>query len=297
MEECSWKLAQEAFKNQLHFVELKANHTISSYLLDIQAYANYFEKLGLQPQELSADHVQAYLEDISMHKANASILRTVSTLKHFHLFIDIHFKLQHNPTLTLTKVKKIKRLPVVLKDSDIAYLLETHDQVLDSFNLAMIDVLYSCGLRVTELVELSFNQVFLEEGYLRILGKGDKERIIPIAPITKDNLQRYIEGSRLTWLKGKSNFIFLKPNGKQITRQYVYNMLKSKGIEAGIKGPISPHKLRHSFATALLNGGADLRTVQELLGHSDISTTQIYTHLDHKRLHDAYDQFHPLKKK
>jgi len=297
MEECSWKLAQEAFKNQLHFVELKANHTISSYLLDIQAYANYFEKLGLQPQELSADHVQSYLEDISMHKANASILRTVSTLNHFHLFIDIHFKLQHNPTLTLTKVKKIKRLPVVLKDSDIASLLETHDQVLDSFNLAMIDVLYSCGLRVTELVELSFNQVFLEEGYLRILGKGDKERIIPIAPITKDNLQRYIEGSRLTWLKGKSNFIFLKPNSKQITRQYVYNMLKSKGIEAGIKGPISPHKLRHSFATALLNGGADLRTVQELLGHSDISTTQIYTHLDHKRLHDAYDQFHPLKKK
>lgn len=297
MKECTWSLAQDAFKNQLHFVELKAAHTIQNYLFDIEAYKNYFVGLNLKPQDISSDDVQTYLEFISSFKANASILRTVSTLKHFHLFIDIYFELQHNPTLTLTKVKKINRLPVVLKESDIQSLLETHNQVNDPFYLAMIDVLYSCGLRVSELVELSFNQLFLEEGYLRILGKGDKERMIPIAPITKANLQYYIEGERITWLKGKSNYVFLKPNGKQITRQYVYNMLRSKGIEVGIKGPISPHKLRHSFATALLNGGADLRTVQELLGHSDISTTQIYTHIDHKRLHDAYDQFHPLKKK
>jgi len=291
-----WDTVLREFENQLSHVELKADLTVKSYLSDLKSYREHFEPLEIQPDQISIKDVNNYVEILSNQKSNSSLLRTISTLKHFHLFLDGFYHLKQNPTLNLKKIKKTQRLPSIVKQKDVETMLETQEGKLDVFQLAMIDVLYSCGLRVSELVNLTFNQLFLEQGFIRVLGKGNKERVIPMADITKTNLKHYIDIYRSTWIKGKSNAVFIKPNGKQISRQYVYAMLKSRYSKAGLQGPISPHKLRHTFATALLEGGADLRTVQELLGHSDISTTQIYTHIDQKRLHDAYDRFHPLKK-
>lgn len=293
----TWEDVLEQYRNHLHNIELKSAHTISAYLIDIETFKTSPQACQNKPFEVRTEQIQAFIDVSILNKSNASVLRFISAIRHFYQFCDDRYQPTYNPTLHLQSLRKVKRLPKTISIEEVNELLDLDDPRLGRFHLAMIDLLYSCGLRVSELVELSFSQVFLEEAYLRIVGKGNKERIIPMAPITLRNLKAYLEQDRLSWLKGKSAFLFIKPNGRQVTRQYIYTMLKSKEREAGLHHPLSPHTLRHSFATALLEGGADLRTVQELLGHQDISTTQIYTHVNQRRLHDAYDAFHPLRHK
>lgn len=292
----AWDIALKSFENQLSHVELKAPLTVENYLRDLKVYQNHFEGQGTLPEDIIPDTLNEFLREYSTTHAQASLLRMVSAVRHFHGFLERYHNLQHNPTLNLKNFRKPQRSPEIIGQKAVQAILETTDARLDVFHLAMLDILYACGLRVSELVNLTFNQVFLEEGYLRVLGKGSKERIVPMAEITRKNLKHYLDTDRGTWAKGKTQAVFIKPDGRQITRQYVYRVLKSRYRQAGFSGAISPHKLRHTFATALLEGGADLRTVQELLGHANIATTQIYTHIDQKRLHDAYDRFHPLNK-
>lgn len=283
------------FKSYLLNVEMKSKQTVLAYSTDLKSLHAFFSEHSLD--ELSTHDLNDFILDSLSEKSNASILRLMSSIKHYYLFLEEKYQIESNPSLNMRSIKQIKRLPQTLPQNRIDDLLVIHDKPNELFHVSMIDLLYSCGLRVSELVDLQFNQVFIEEGILRILGKGQKERIVPMADLTKKNLKDYIEKDRNNWLKQKHNYIFVKPNGKRITRQYVYAMLRSRGQALGIKEHLSPHTLRHCFATSLLEGGADLRSVQELLGHSDISTTQIYTHINKKRLHEAYDQFHPLNKK
>lgn len=292
-----WEDALDNYLHHLMNVELKSKNTIQAYITDVKAFIESIDSTVLLPLEVKTSDLNHYLETLFTTRSNASLLRWISSLKHFYQFLDQRYKLTHNPTLNITSVHKTQRLPKVISIDEVHQILDLEDPKLGSFHLAMIDLMYSCGLRVSELVQLEFNQLYLEEGYLRILGKGQKERMIPLANITKKNLNSYLTGQRIQWAKHKSTYVFIKANGKQVTRQYVYTMLKSKERAAGLLHPLSPHTLRHTFATALLEGGADLRIVQELLGHQDISTTQIYTHIDQKRLHEAYDQFHPLRRK
>ena len=290
----NWQEAIENYTTHITYVDRKSKQTIDSYLNDLKHYYEFFKDTDLD--KIDTKQINQYLQEVNDRCSNSTVLRTKTSIVSFHKFLSQYYKLKVNPTASIQKIRKIYRYPKVINQTSINQILDVSESEHESFYIAMFDVLYSCGLRVSELVNLNLNQLFLEQGCIRVIGKGDKERVIPMADVTRKNLKRYIDNDRFLWLKSKSNLIFIKPDGKPINRQYVYNSLKKRCQEIGLDIDISPHKLRHSFATALLNGGADLRIVQELLGHSDISTTQIYTHVEGKRMHEAYNKFHPMNK-
>lgn len=292
----NWEDTLKNYESHINYVDRKSTQTINNYLNDLKHYSQFFIELKVNPDEIKTKQINEYLQEVNNRCANSTVLRTKTSIVSFHKFLSQYYKLKLNPASSIQKIKKIYRYPKTINSANINKILEENHSEHELFHIAMFDVLYSCGLRVSELVNLNLNQLYLEQGYIRVIGKGDKERIIPMADITKKNLKEYIDKNRFLWLKNKSNYVFIKPDGKQVNRQYVYNSLKNRCKEIGLDIDISPHKLRHSFATALLNGGADLRIVQELLGHSDISTTQIYTHVEGKRMHDAYNKFHPMNK-
>ena len=292
----NWDEALKTYESHITYVDRKSNKTIESYLNDLKHYHLYFSELNVNPDDISTKQINQYLQEVNDRSANATVLRIKTSIVSFHKFLSQYYKIKSNPASSIQKIKKIYCYPKTINLTSINQILDENHSEHESFHIAMFDVLYSCGLRVSELVNLSLNQLFLEQGYIRVIGKGDKERVIPMADVTRKNLKKYIDKDRFLWLKNKSNMVFIKPDGKPINRQYVYNSLKNRCKELGLDIDISPHKLRHSFATSLLNGGADLRIVQELLGHSDISTTQIYTHVEGKRMHDAYNKFHPMNK-
>jgi len=292
----NWEDTLKNYESHITYVDRKSTQTINNYLNDLKHYSQFFIELKVNPDEIKTKQINEYLQEVNNRCANSTVLRTKTSIVSFHKFLSQYYKLKLNPASSIQKIKKIYRYPKTINSANINKILEENHSEHELFHIAMFDVLYSCGLRVSELVNLNLNQLYLEQGYIRVIGKGDKERIIPMADITKKNLKEYIDKNRFLWLKNKSNYVFIKPDGKQVNRQYVYNSLKNRCKEIGLDIDISPHKLRHSFATALLNGGADLRIVQELLGHSDISTTQIYTHVEGKRMHDTYNKFHPMNK-
>ena len=292
----TWDSAISQYLDHLTYVERKAKLTVTAYENDLKQYRAYFEKTQTAFDDVDTKTLNAMIVSMSADKSNASILRMMSSIKglyHYLIQIDEHFI---DPTLNMVSVKKRERLPKVIAQSEVDSLLQTDLDSHQGLDLALIDLLYSCGLRVGELVSLKLNQVYLDDGYLRILGKGNKERMVPMGKLTVSNLRKYMAGARTMWLKTKTEQVFINIKGKPISRQYVYTMLVQKEKALGLDRSISPHKLRHSYATALLNGGADLRIVQELLGHADISTTQIYTHVEENRLKTAYDKIHAKNK-
>lgn len=292
----NWEDTLKDYESHITYVDRKSTQTINNYLNDLKHYSQFFIEMNVNPDDIKTKQINEYLQDINNRCANSTVLRIKTSIVSFHKFLSQYYRLKSNPASSIQKIKKIYRYPKTINTININKILEENHSEHELFHIAMFDVLYSCGLRVSELVNLNLNQLYLEQGYIRVIGKGDKERIIPMADVTKKNLKKYIDSNRFLWLKNKSNYVFIKPDGKQINRQYVYNSLKNRCKKLGLDIDISPHKLRHSFATSLLNGGADLRIVQELLGHSDISTTQIYTHVEGKRMHDAYNKFHPMNK-
>lgn len=292
----NWEDAIKSYESHLNFIDRKSKRTIESYLSDLKHYHTYFNEKKIELDAIKTALINTYLQEFNNTHSNSTVLRTKTSIVSFHKFLNQYYKLGYNPASAIQKIKKIHRYPKTINYEQINKILNPSNSMHESFFIAMFDVLYSCGLRVSELVDLNLNQLFLEQGYIRVLGKGDKERVVPMADITRKNLKNYIDNERFLWLKNKSNLVFIKPNGKPVTRQYVYTSLKQRCVDLGINIDISPHKLRHSFATSLLNGGADLRIVQELLGHSDISTTQIYTHVEGKRMHEAYNRYHPMNK-
>lgn len=282
----------EEFIDYLRFEKKYSENTISSYKRDLNKTNTYIKK---DFAKLNKKDIQNYIQKISKSENASSVSRCISTLKSFYRFLELNKYTSLNPLTTITNPKTVKKLPKILSEEEIEKLLDINLKTdFDYRNKAMLELMYSSGLRVSELINLNVNDIDLSNASVRIFGKGSKERIIPLNDYAIDALNNYILNHRRSLFKhGESNYLFLNNHGNKMTRQGFFKILEKIAQEKGIKSELSPHTLRHSFATHLLKHGADLRSIQELLGHSDISTTQIYTHITSERLQKNYEEFHP----
>lgn len=282
----------EEFIDYLRFERKYSENTISSYKRDLNKINIYIKK---EFTKLNKKDIQNYIQKLSKEENTSSVSRCISTLKSFYKFLEINKYTNSNPLTTITNPKTQKKLPKVLSEEEIDKLLDINlNTNFDYRNKAMLELMYSSGLRVSELVNLKVNDIDLVNSSVRIFGKGSKERIIPLNDYATIALKNYILYYRTSLFKhGENNYLFLNNHGNKMTRQGFFKILSKIAKEKNIKTELSPHTLRHSFATHLLKHGADLRSIQELLGHSDISTTQIYTHITEERLQKNYEEFHP----
>ena len=282
----------EEFIDYLRFEKKYSKNTISSYKRDINKTNTYINK---DFAKLNKKDIQNYIQKLSKSENASSVSRCISTLKSFYKFLELNKYTNKTPLTTITNPKTVKKLPKILSEEEIEKLLDINLKTdFDYRNKAMLELMYSSGLRVSELINLNVNDIDLSNASVRIFGKGSKERIIPLNDYAIDALNNYILTHRRSLFKhGESNYLFLNNHGNKMTRQGFFKILEKIAKEKGIKSELSPHTLRHSFATHLLKHGADLRSIQELLGHSDISTTQIYTHITSERLQKNYEEFHP----
>ncbi|MBQ0065309.1 MAG: tyrosine-type recombinase/integrase [Firmicutes bacterium] len=283
--------AKSDFKIHISVIEHKSKKTISSYLKDLDFYIAYLNKQGIeQMEQIGIEDIESFLSEFSKTHASSSSNRMLASIRAFHRITTLNHPSISNPSTYVHGFKRNSHLPIYCSQKDISTLLNSFDDSNQGiFERAVILTLYSCGLRVSELCDLELNQIHLEQGVMRILGKGNKERMVPVAKACIEQIQLYLDLVRTDWQKSKSSNVFINRLGKKLTRQYVHNLIKKKILELNLNPDISAHSFRHSFATHLLDGKADLRIVQELLGHSDIQTTQIYTHIQNERLVNAYD--------
>lgn len=270
-----------------------SQNTIDSYTNDLNKFSSYINK---DIKNIKKEDIINVLKKLQKEKlSNSSINHFVTTLRSFYKFLIINNLVKENIMDFISTPKREKHLPKVLSESDIDKLLNI--PLNDAFsyrNKAILELMYASGLRVSELINLKVNDIDLNMALLKTLGKGSKERIIPIGDYALNYLRIYIKEYRdLLIKKNVNDYLFLNNHGNKLTRQGLFKILNKLAREQGIKNELSPHTLRHSFATHLLNGGADLRSIQELLGHSDISTTQIYTHISKQKLQEDYHQYHP----
>lgn len=289
----------DEFGNYLLIERSLSPNTTSSYINDILQYCTYLEEnyalndLNLITKEHIINFLR-YLYDCNLK--TKTIARKISAIKMFHKFLFLNNYIKENVSSFIEQPKLEKELPIVYSVEEIDKLLATfnEDDILEFRNKTMLELMYSTGLRVSELVNLNIEDVHLSMGFVKCLGKGNKERIIPIGEVASKMLEKY-----LTEVRDKLNtnydnkILFLNKNGTRISRQYFWKILKEKAQKIGLSSKISPHKIRHSYATHLLENKADIRYIQELLGHSNIATTQIYTHIDSKKLNDIINNFHP----
>ncbi len=290
--------AIEDYLHHISVVDQKAITSIQAYTRDLRIYESFLTVRELhQINDISYADIQDFIQEQRKVKKSNSVNRMISTLHNFHHYITFTYPKENDPSLFIHSKKDGRKLPRYFNEHDIIRLLDSfgnNDQEL--FEHAMLELLYSCGLRVSELCSLTMNQLHLEQGFLRVIGKGDKERMIPIHQRAIHIVRDYVTTVRSKWQKKRMPNVFLNHLGNAVSRQYVHRLIKTKLAEMNLDESLSAHSFRHSFATHLLDGGADLRVVQELLGHSDIKTTQIYTHVQNKRLKEAYASFHPRSK-
>jgi integrase/recombinase XerD len=283
-----------------------SNSTIAAYRQDLRDFQVWLQKSSLaRPlKEITYDDLSLFVSALAeQNQKPASISRKISTLRQFFKFGCLELGLESNPTELLKAPKNKPPLPKTISEKEVTSLLEAVDNLAQSRGTAhprflrdraMIYLLYASGLRVSELVGLKLSQIDLQAGYLRIHGKGGKERVTPFAKTAGDRLQEYLDIR--SKFDPQTDEVFIGHAGSAITRQAFWKILKSLAGQAGISASLSPHTLRHSFATHLLHSGMDLRSLQMLLGHSDLSTTQIYTHVGPEHLKDAHQKFHPRGK-
>jgi integrase/recombinase XerD len=276
-----------------------SNHTIDAYRRDLTNYLSFMEKSVelTKVNDISRVHIMNYLFSIKdSGKSSATIARNISSIRAFHLYLLRENITKSDPTLHIELPKKEKKLPKVLSLQEVEALLQQPNgkKAFSQRDKAMLEILYATGLRVSEMVQLNVSDVHLTMGFVHCIGKGNKERIIPLGSMAKGAVETYIQDGRVELLKGKrEDALFLNHHGRRLSRQGFWKLLKALAKDANIKKELTPHTLRHSFATHLLENGADLRAVQEMLGHADISTTQIYTHVSKTRLKDLYATHHP----
>lgn len=312
----------EALQDYMHYITVidqKSLASIHSYEQDLKEYISYLKEHGIDAMEdityqdiqnyvsyLSQDHFSEDSEprQIFWARKTSSINRMITSIHMFHRYITMTFPTILDPSVHIRGKKTRQKLPSYFNMDEITKLLDSFgssDQ--DIFHKAILELLYGCGLRVSEVCSLTLNQLHLDQGFLRVIGKGDKERMVPMHHRCIVAVRTYIELVRNNYESSKSGskkrsvYVFINSRGNPLTRQYVHTLIKTKLKEQNLDEQLSAHSFRHSFASHLLDGGADLRVVQELLGHSDITTTQVYTHIQNKRLHHAYQSFHPRSKK
>ena len=277
-------------------------NSIAAYLTDIHKLMQFLEmqQSGVEPRELDHDQLHQFLIWISELGLSArSQARILSGLKAFYRYLLMEEQIEKDPTALLEGPRLGRKLPEVLSMGEIDNMLAKIDlsKPEGRRNKAMLEVLYSCGLRVSELVGLQISNIFRSEGFIRIIGKGDKERLVPVSQSALKEIDLYLpDRNSLVIQPGSEDILFLNRRGRMLTRVMVFTIIKGLAQAAGIKKTVSPHTFRHSFATHLVEGGADLRAVQEMLGHESIITTEIYTHLDHEYLREAIISFHPRSK-
>ncbi|GAA4061323.1 site-specific tyrosine recombinase XerD [Amphibacillus indicireducens] len=290
-----------AIEDFIHYIQIErglADNTLEAYRRDLTKYLNYLHDVVQINSWQVVDHtvITHFLYHMNDQGAKSTtIARTISTLRKFHQFLVMDRIVSKDPTIHIESPKKTRTLPKVLSAEEVDQLLsiETVDP-LSTRNKAMVETLYATGLRVSELIDLTMSDLHLMMGFIRCFGKGGKERIVPLGDLAKDAIEYYLDTAREFLVKGQAtDALFVNQHGRPLTRQGFWKILKSIARDKQIKKNITPHMLRHSFATHLLENGADLRAVQEMLGHADISTTQIYTHISRKRLKDIYGQHHP----
>ena len=279
------------FCNYLLIDKHYSSNTIESYKRDLIKFYDFIKK---DLKNVDKNDVKDYLKYIN-NMNERSVARNISTLKSFYKFLIINKYIKDNPMDSISSPKLGKKLPNTLSEEDINKLLNI--KLKDNFsyrNKAMLELMYATGLRVSELINLKVYDVNLDEALVKTMGKGNKERIIPVGDYAINALKIYINEYRSSLFKKEINdYLFLNNHGKIMTRQGFFKIIKKLAIEQGIDKDFSPHTLRHSFATHLLKHGADLRIIQELLGHSDVSTTQIYTHVSNEELEDTFKKYHP----
>lgn len=285
----------------LHYLKVErglSENTINSYGIDLKLFLEYLRENEIPSfKQVNKEVIVNYMQsEKNNNKANSSILRSVSSLRKFFQYLAQEKIIEKDPMMLIDTPKKKQHLPQVLTKEEVEKLLRSPNtgQVLGLRDRVMLELMYATGLRISEIINLKLEDLHLTMGTLQTLGKGHKERIVPVGDEAIKWVNRYLEEARPKLLKQKrSNYLFLNFHGNNLTRQGVWKNLKAEVRKAGIQKNITPHTLRHSFATHILENGADLRIVQELLGHADISTTQIYTHLSNKQLADIYNRAHP----
>jgi integrase/recombinase XerD len=300
----SWEDSKLAYRQFLELEKGLSKNSIEAYLRDISKLEKYcvLSKGNFVPEEIGKDLIQSFIYDLAETGISArSQARILSGLKSFYNFLLLEEVIVDDPTELIEPPKIGMKLPDVLSAHEVDLIQEAIDlsKPEGHRNKAIIETLYSCGLRVSELVNLKVSQLFFDEGYLRIIGKGNKERLVPVNDHMLKQIKLYFEQTR----NHQNNIhpedrdiLFLNRRGKRLTRVMIFTIIKRLAVAAGIKKKISPHTLRHSFATHLVEHGADLRVVQEMLGHESIITTEIYTHIDRQFLRDTIDRYHPRSK-
>ena len=274
-----------------------SKNTLSSYRFDLILFSNWLcESMNLDLIHVSQSEIQQYLAYKFPTSQARSISRLLATLRRLYRFLLREKRVDQDPTLKLQTPKIPKTLPKILSEEEVESLLNSPNtkSSLGLRDKAMLELIYACGLRVTELVGILLTEVIITDGIIRVTGKGSKTRLVPMGEESVDWVQQYIANARHNILKNKtSKFLFVTSRGGAMTRQAFWYLIKKYALITSIKKPLSPHVLRHAFATHLINHGADLRVVQMLLGHSDISTTQIYTHVARERLKKLHQEHHP----
>ena len=295
-----WKTNITDFKYYLQVEKSLSINSVTSYEDDITKLMIFIEMANpsKKPADVTLQDLQAFLKYISeFNFTETTQSRIISGIKHFYKFLILENYIQINPAELLETPRINRKLPVFLSVEEIDLILSFIDRSTSEGerNIAMLETLYSCGLRVSELISLKLTNLHFEEGFISVIGKGNKERLIPIGKSALKLIQNYVTNHRnhIAIKKNSEDMIFLSKRGTPITRQMVFYILKDLAEKGGIKKKLSPHTFRHSFATHLVEGGADLRAVQEMLGHESITTTEIYTHLDQYFLRENILSFHP----
>lgn len=295
-----WSDSKKGYENFLKLEKSLSQNSVSAYVNDINKLVHFLdlEYSKVSPEKVKLSHLKGFVEWLNKKGVSPRTqARTISGIKSFFKYLLIEEKIQNDPTSLLESPKIGRKLPDILSIEEIDLLIDSVDisRPEGQRNRAMLETLYSCGLRVSELVNLKITNLNFDQGFIRVEGKGDKERLVPVSSSASEEITKYMEGYRkgLNISKDCVNTLFLNRRGKKLSRVMVFTIIKGLAEKVGMDKRISPHTFRHSFATHLINGGADLRAVQEMLGHESILTTEIYTHLDKEYLKSTIQQFHP----
>ena len=295
----SWEKELQEYIYYIRLEKKLSDNTVEAYIRDLRQMAEYLEhEFSIRPQQAEEQHIEAFLAhlyDKGVKKTTQA--RILSGIKSFYYYLLINDRIENLPTEFIDPPKTGRKLPDVLSVAEIESIIHTFDSDtrFGIRNKAMVETLYSCGLRVSELITLRLSDLFFNDGFIRVIGKGDKQRLVPISETARHRIEEYLlQRQTMQTDAHDADTVFLNNKGRGLTRVMIFHIIKKAALAAGITKTISPHTFRHSFATHLLEGGASIRQVQEMLGHESILTTEIYTHLDSGKLRENVDLHHPL---
>ena len=295
------KDALSEYKQYLIVEKGLSKNTIYSYLRDLIAFSNFIgEEYEInQIENINKEHIHLYLKELSKTNCTNSISRKLVSLRMLYIFLVKENIVKENLMSSFTLPKRVKKLPIVLSQEEMIEILDgiIVCDAISSRNRCMVELLYATGMRISELLNLTLKDLNIKMGFIKVIGKGNKERMIPIGSYVGEILEQYINDYRAEFNIKNDSLLFFNKHGQRLSREEFYSILQTIVNSTSITKKVSPHTFRHTFATHLLENGADLRSIQELLGHSDISTTTIYTHISNQKIRSEYQQFHPRIKK